>query len=90
MSVLSEHIEHNIDINVWYQQELLPTLIWYEDVWLEHTNPEQEMIRHMQEELSNEINKKILQQLFKENSIKKADMPDILPKNEYNGQQKVL
>lgn len=90
MSVLSGNIDSDIDIAVWYSQELLPRIEWYEDVWLHYADPQQEIINEMVDQFTKDINKSIIGRIFSEIAVKKIDLPDILPKNDHNGRQNLL
>lgn len=90
MSILSENIESTIDVEVWYQQELLPIVKWHEGVWLNYVDPQQMLIDEMQEELANEINRRILERMAVAYAVKNPVMPGILTKNDYNGRQNLL
>lgn len=90
MSILSGNIESDIDLEVWYSQELLPRIEWYEDVWLRYVSPQQACIDEMADQLTKDINKRIVARIFDSVVVKGMDVVDILHKNDYNGRQNLL
>ena len=67
MSIISDSFESDLDIVVWVQQVLEPTLIFHEEAYVHGTvNAIEEIEALAAAEISNRINKQIVEQLAKE------------------------
>lgn len=74
MSVLSDKFEEDLDISIWFHEDLDPMQIFLEAIWIKHNDFEGQLVSNLSDQLADQINKRIMERI----KVKMGNLSGIL------------